>query len=77
MLIPCDLFNRDNSCQFPADALGHLDCKNIQRVHSCTICYFTLGGMINMHRQTECPLLALVNCASSTMSAQSIENSSY
>ena len=72
ILVPCDLYNRDNSCKFPADAIGHLDAKHVQRVHSCTICYFTLEGMINLHPQTECPLLALVKYASMSMGVQSI-----
>lgn len=67
ILIPCQLYNLDNSCPFPADAIGHLDAKHVQRVHSCTICYFTLGGMVNVHRQTECPLLSLVDSVSMNM----------
>ena len=63
VLVPCDLYNSDEGCQFPADAIGHLDAKHVQRVHSCTICYFTFRGMINLHRQTQCPLLNMVNFA--------------
>ena len=62
-IVPCDSYNRDNSCQFPADAIGHLDARHVQRIHSCTICYFSLGGMMNIHPHTECPLLSLIQCA--------------
>ena len=68
IMIPCDSFNRDNSCPYPSDAIGHLDARHVQRIHSCTICYLTLGGMINIHRQTECPLLSLIDCAALDMS---------
>jgi len=55
--VPCDLYNQDDSCY---EELVHYDSTSNRRIHSCTICYFSLGGMINLHRQTQCPLLSLM-----------------
>jgi hypothetical protein len=56
-LLPCDVFNQSDKCPY---TLLHLDSKQDQRIHSCSLCYFTLGGLINMHRQTRCPLLNII-----------------
>ena len=56
-LIPCDIYNQSDDCPY---ALLHLDSKDEQRIHSCSLCYFTLGGLINLHRQTRCPLLNII-----------------
>lgn len=56
-LLPCDIFNQSDKCPY---TLLHLDSKQDQRIHSCSLCYFTLGGLINMHRQTRCPLLNII-----------------
>ena len=55
--VPCDLYNQNDSC--PKDYI-HFDANRASRIHSCTICYFSMGGMVNMHRQTQCPLLTLL-----------------
>jgi hypothetical protein len=55
--IPCGNYNKDGSCQ---DAMLHLDKNYCKRIHACTLCFYALNGMTNLHRQTECPLLQLI-----------------
>ena len=57
-LLPCDIYNQHDTCNYP---MLHLDANQKQRVHSCSLCYFTLGGLINLHRQPSCPLLSIIN----------------
>ena len=56
-LLPCDIYNQHDKCNYP---MLHLDASQTQRIHSCSLCYFTLGGLINLHRQPSCPLLSIV-----------------
>lgn len=55
--LPCDVYNKTGTCNYP---IVHLDSKQDQRIHSCSLCYFILGGLINMHRQSKCPLLNII-----------------
>ncbi len=55
MMVPCPLFNKDNSCDNPP---VHLDRNYTNRIHACALCFFTLDGMTNFHRLTHCPLLS-------------------
>ena len=64
--VPCDLYNQNNSCPYARDSLTCRDARGNMRIHSCTICYFSMGGMINLHRQTMCPLLSLLKNAQPT-----------
>lgn len=56
-LLPCDIYNKADTCNYP---MLHLDANQDQRIHSCSLCYFSLGGLINLHRQTKCPLLNII-----------------
>ena len=56
-LLPCDIYNQSDKCPY---GLLHLDSKQDQSIHSCSLCYFSLGGLINLHRQTRCPLLNIL-----------------
>ena len=49
---PCGYFNKDNSCQ---TKFLHPDGT----IHICALCYYSLGGMMNVHRLSQCPLLNL------------------
>jgi len=53
--VPCGSYNKDNSCTLP---FVHNDEKGEKRIHACALCYFVMGGMINVHRLIQCPLLA-------------------
>ena len=53
--VPCGHYNKDNSCDLP---FVHNDEKSEKRIHACALCYFVMGGMINVHRLIQCPLLA-------------------
>jgi len=56
--VPCDKYNQlGDDCGTP---FVYQDARGNWRIHACTICYFTMGGMINLHRQTRCPLLSLL-----------------
>lgn len=54
--VPCAQFNKDNSCQ--EKNMVHTDENGEKRIHSCALCYFAMGGMLNCHRVIQCPLLA-------------------
>jgi len=56
--VPCDLYNQDNSCMM---GMIHIDAHANGRIHSCSLCYFAMAGMINHHRQNQCPLLSLLD----------------
>ena len=55
--IPCDIYNQRDTCKYP---MIHVDSNQDQRIHSCSLCYYSLRGLINLHRQTKCPLLRLI-----------------
>ena len=48
-------YNKNNSCVLP---FVHNDDNEEKRIHACALCYFVMGGMINVHRLIQCPLLA-------------------
>lgn len=56
--VPCGSYNKDNSCD---QSFVHDDSNGEKRIHSCALCYFAMGGMINTHRLIQCPLLAYDN----------------
>jgi len=45
--IPCGHYNKDNSCDLE---FVHNDQNDEKRIHACALCYYVLGGMINVHR---------------------------
>ena len=53
--IPCGHYNKDNSCDLE---FVHNDQNDEKRIHACALCYYVLGGMINVHRLIQCPILA-------------------
>ena len=53
--IPCGHYNKDNSCDLK---FVHNDQNDEKIIHACALCYFVLGGMINVHRLIQCPILA-------------------
>ena len=57
--VPCGRFNKDNSCDA---TFMHTDKNFEKRIHSCALCYFASGGLINDHRLIQCPLLAYNKC---------------
>jgi len=56
-VLPCDVYNQSDACPY---SMLHLDSEENQRIHSCSLCYFSLKGLINLHRQTRCPLLNII-----------------
>ena len=55
--VPCGLYNQNDSCDMP---LTHFGKNGEKRIHACALCYFTLRGMISLHRQNHCHLLQYV-----------------
>jgi hypothetical protein len=62
-VLPCGPFNKNDGCPHSGVAsLCHPGPVGMS-IHACTLCYFCLGGLFNFHRQTNCPLLAIMNSA--------------
>ena len=61
-LVPCDVYNQSGTCnRVRGDGqIVHPDENGSRRIHSCSMCYFSMGGMINLHHQNQCPLLDLI-----------------
>ncbi len=56
-VVPCSEFNQANDkCGHPPI---HVDNTFNTRIHSCILCFFSLGGMTNMHTLSKCPLMAM------------------
>lgn len=59
-ILPCGAFNKNDGCPHKGLAnFCHPGPVGVS-IHACTLCYFSLGGLFNFHRQTECPLLETV-----------------